>query len=78
MVPNGGRVYFTRRSQPPFLIPMVYEYYKATGNIEFIRQNIETLEAEYNFWQNNRSVSIEYDDKTYSLNQYRSNVVKPR
>jgi hypothetical protein len=23
-VPNGGRVYFTRRSQPPFLIQMMY------------------------------------------------------
>ena len=30
-VPNGGRIYYTRRSQPPFLSLMVNEYYQATG-----------------------------------------------
>ena len=32
-VPNGGRIYYTRRSQPPFLTLMVNEYYNSTGNI---------------------------------------------
>ena len=26
LVPNGGRTYYLRRSQPPFLIPMVKVY----------------------------------------------------
>lgn len=35
-IPNGGRVYYLKRSQPPFLAAMVYEYYEATHDIEFI------------------------------------------
>ncbi|CAG0908772.1 unnamed protein product, partial [Cyprideis torosa] len=36
-VPNGGRIYYSQRSQPPFLIPMVKEYVDATGDTEFLR-----------------------------------------
>ena len=28
MIPNGNRVYYIKRSQPPLFIPMVEEYYK--------------------------------------------------
>ena len=30
MIPNGNRVYYTRRSQPPLFIPMVDEYYSVS------------------------------------------------
>ncbi|KAK2846674.1 hypothetical protein Q5P01_009673 [Channa striata] len=36
-VPNGGRVYYERRSQPPFLTLMVESYYQATKDEEFLR-----------------------------------------
>jgi hypothetical protein len=77
-VPNGGRVYFTRRSQPPFLIQMMYEYYKTTGDLNFIRDTLPVLETEYEFWESNRTVSVEKNGTTYLLNQYRSDVVRPR
>ena len=32
MIPNGNRVYFTRRSQPPLFISMVDAYYEVQGN----------------------------------------------
>lgn len=35
-VPNGGRVYYLIRSQPPLLSPMLYEYYLATGDLDFV------------------------------------------
>ena len=28
MIPNGNRVYYTKRSQPPLFIAMVDEFYK--------------------------------------------------
>ena len=28
LIPNGNRIYYTRRSQPPLFIAMVDEYYK--------------------------------------------------
>lgn len=36
-VPNGGRVYYLTRSQPPFLAPMVYEYFLATGDLDLVQ-----------------------------------------
>lgn len=36
-VPNGGRIYYERRSQPPFLTLMVESYYQATKDKEFLR-----------------------------------------
>ena len=33
MIPNGNRVYFTRRSQPPLFISMVNAYYEVCGNV---------------------------------------------
>ncbi|CAG2197877.1 TREH [Mytilus edulis] len=77
-IPNGGRTYFSRRSQPPFFIPMMYEYFKATGDREFIRRNLHTLEAEYQFWMKHRTVSVERGGKMHLLNQYQSDVSKPR
>lgn len=39
-MPNGGRVYYLNRSQPPMLILMVLNYYKATNDFEYIKQTI--------------------------------------
>ena len=36
-VPNGGRVYYERRSQPPFLILMFKLYMDATNDTDFLR-----------------------------------------
>lgn len=55
-VPNGGRVYYTMRSQPPLLIPMVDLYYQATKDTDFLRKYYSLLEDEFNFWINNRTV----------------------
>ena len=33
MIPNGNRVYFTRRSQPPLFISMVNAYYEVYDNV---------------------------------------------
>ena len=43
-IPNGGRVYYLRRSQPPMLIPMVYEYLEATGDVDYVNTILPTLE----------------------------------
>nr|CRZ25273.1 Bm10630 [Brugia malayi] len=79
-VPNGGRIYYLRRSQPPFLTPMMYEYYEATGDIEFIKENFNHLVKEYEFWVQNRSVSV-IDEKGYKHKIYQyhtiSNVPRP-
>ncbi|MFH4983765.1 hypothetical protein AB6A40_010474 [Gnathostoma spinigerum] len=41
---NGGRVYYMRRTQPPFFIPMVYEYHTATEDDEFLLSMLGAME----------------------------------
>lgn len=37
MVPNGGRIYYTRRSQPPYLIPMFKLYMDRFDDHTFLK-----------------------------------------
>lgn len=60
-VPNGGRIYYTKRSQPPFLGLMMKEYVDKTADVQFVRTHVQTLELEMDFWENKRSVQIEVD-----------------
>lgn len=46
MVPNGGRIYYERRSQPPLLIAMVDAYVTATDDVQFLRDHIHLLQKE--------------------------------
>ncbi|KAM3830879.1 trehalase isoform 2-T2 [Vipera latastei] len=77
-IPNGGRVYYERRSQPPLLTLMMESYLSYTNNTEFLRENIHLLEAEYKFWQDYRAVNISVGGKRYSLNRYNVQVGEPR
>lgn len=81
-VPNGNRIYYERRSQPPFLIPSVNEYVKATGDFQFVVDNLPTLQKEYEFWIADRSVEVQNQDggssESYRLNRYNVFMGKPR
>ncbi|XP_030621075.1 trehalase [Chanos chanos] len=77
-VPNGCRIYFERRSQPPFLALMVESFYEATKDHEFIKLALPALEREYNFWMQNRSVSLDLHGTTHVLNRYNVEVGLPR
>ena len=83
-IPNGGRIYYTNRSQPPMLLPMMDRYYEATKDLEFIRSRIESLEKEYNFWMENRNIELTVpsedgaSEDQVSLNRYNVNLGQPR
>nr|CCA17719.1 trehalase putative [Albugo laibachii Nc14]CCA18365.1 trehalase putative [Albugo laibachii Nc14] len=56
-VPNGGRIYYLTRSQPPMLSDMVkivaLRDHRATGimyDIEYLRYAVPLLDKEYSFW----------------------------
>uniref|UniRef100_A0A671XP16 Trehalase n=1 Tax=Sparus aurata TaxID=8175 RepID=A0A671XP16_SPAAU len=69
-VPNGGRIYYERRSQPPFLTLMVESYYQATKDKDFLRSALPGLEQEYRFWMQNRSVAVRLNETLHVLNRY--------
>ncbi|CAG9831766.1 unnamed protein product [Diabrotica balteata] len=77
-IPNGGRVYYLNRSQPPLLSLMVDDYVKFSKDFEFIRHNVATLDRELQFWLDNRLVEIEKDGKEYQLAHYNSLSDTPR
>uniref|UniRef100_A0A914LRC5 Trehalase n=1 Tax=Meloidogyne incognita TaxID=6306 RepID=A0A914LRC5_MELIC len=74
-VPNGVRVYYLSRSQPPLLTPMVYEYFLATGDVDFVQQVLPALEKEQTFWNLNRARSFldpETKEELFQYYQYRA------
>nr|XP_056716804.1 trehalase [Euleptes europaea] len=77
-VPNGGRVYYQRRSQPPFLTLMMEAYLKHTGDLAFLNASLGVLEEEYRFWQEQRAVNVTFAGQEYSLNHYSVPVGEPR
>ncbi|PAV90097.1 hypothetical protein WR25_25281 isoform B [Diploscapter pachys] len=58
-IPNGNRLYYLNRSQPPLLTWCVYEYYKATHDLEFVAKLLPTLRKELAFFQANRSIMLD-------------------
>lgn len=78
LIPNGGRIYYSRRSQPPFFIPMMSDYYNATKNLTFVQNHLAAMETEYTFWMTNRTVSVQRGNSTHVLNRYASVVNSPR
>ncbi|XP_011875047.1 PREDICTED: trehalase-like [Vollenhovia emeryi] len=77
-VPNGGRVYYLSRSQPPLLIPMVAKYIEYTRDYKFLEANIALLEKEFEYWHNEKTVDVTKNGKTYKMAHYVVNSRGPR
>ncbi|KHN87732.1 Trehalase [Toxocara canis] len=78
-IPNGGRVYYLRRSQPPMLTATVYEYYEQTKDVDFLKSILPTLMKEFEFWNDKRSVNVTgQDGQIYKVYQYRTETNVPR
>lgn len=77
-VPNGGRIYYTNRSQPPFLIPIVALYLNNTGDEDYVKSILDDLEKEYTFWRESRNVEVEVSSGKYNLSIYAANMDTPR
>lgn len=78
MIPNGGRSYYLNRSQPPMFIQMVQEYLDATGDAQFVLDNIEAMETELSYWYNQHSVQVFKDGEEHTLFRYNCNDDGPR
>lgn len=77
-VPNGARRYYLNRSQPPLLTQMVRIYVEYTDDTSLLERVLPTLEKEYQFWSNNRTVDVEVDGQTFQLNHYAVSNNQPR
>ncbi|KAK3335362.1 glycoside hydrolase family 37 protein [Cercophora scortea] len=78
-VPNGARVYYLNRSQPPLLSQMVRIYIEHTNDTSILARAVPLLIKEHEFWTNNRTVNVTAPNgKTYSLNRYDVDNNQPR
>ncbi|CAJ0919672.1 18277_t:CDS:10 [Entrophospora sp. SA101] len=77
-IPNGSRIYYLNRSQPPLLTQMVKRYYETTKDKQFLKRALPTLIKEYNFWHRNKTIGINHQNKRYTLNYYNVYTDQPR
>jgi len=73
-VPNGGRIYYWGRSQPPLLVPMVKTYVEMTNDRKYAVQVLPILEMEIDNYLKNHSVKV----KGRTMYQYRDKSGGPR
>uniref|UniRef100_A0AC35FUA1 Trehalase n=1 Tax=Panagrolaimus sp. PS1159 TaxID=55785 RepID=A0AC35FUA1_9BILA len=78
-VPNGGRVYYLQRSQPPMFIPSVYEIYDATQNASFVEEMMPFMVKEFEYWHNSgHQYNITINNNNYTVYRYRAQSNTPR
>jgi alpha,alpha-trehalase len=57
-IPNSNATYHLNRSQPPHLSLMIRDIYDVTGDIDWVRRRLDTLEKEYRFWMQQRLTPV--------------------
>lgn len=77
-IPNGGRVYYLMRSQPPMFIPMVNCYLESTKDEEFLKKNLPIMEKEFSYWMTNHSIVVNKGGANYTLFRYNDQSQGPR
>lgn len=77
-VPNGGRVYYLNRSQPPLLTLMGASYYEKTKDTEWLKSNVKYFDKELNHWLKKRTVGFKKDGVKYTAAHYSTNSGTPR
>eukprot|EP00056_Hartaetosiga_gracilis_P004963 m.79945 g.79945 ORF g.79945 m.79945 type:complete len:684 (+) comp11998_c0_seq2:19-2070(+) len=75
-IPNGNRVYYLTRSQPPLLSEMVMALYEATGNETDLEIALPYLEKEYSYWNTTDAKQANFDG--VRLTKYGADTTKPR
>lgn len=77
-VPNGGRVYYLNRSQPPLLTLMAAAYMRHTQDIDWLKTNIKSLDKELRYWLDNKLTTVKKDGAEYTLAHYQVKSTTPR
>ncbi|KAI0404946.1 Six-hairpin glycosidase-like protein [Xylaria palmicola] len=77
-IPNGARIYYLNRSQPPLLTQMVKTYVDYTNDTSILDRALPLLIKEHDFWMTNRTIQLEANGNTYSLARYAVLNTEPR
>ncbi|KAF1816924.1 trehalase-like protein [Eremomyces bilateralis CBS 781.70] len=77
-VPNGARIYYLNRSQPPLLSFMVDAYVQYTKDTSIVERALPLLIKEHDWWMTNRTIQVSAEGETYTLNRYAVTNTQPR
>ncbi|KAI0053998.1 glycoside hydrolase family 37 protein [Auriscalpium vulgare] len=79
-IPNGGRIYYLNRSQPPLFIWMLSIYVEASNDTSILQRALPLAERELAWWRDNRSLNVTspYTNQTYTLFRYAVDNTAPR
>lgn len=69
-VPNGSRIYYLNRSQPPLFTQMVYAYFRVTNDAKFMEECLDFMDKEYEYWMSRKAVRIEINGERFKLNVF--------
>jgi len=79
-IPNGGRIYYLNRSQPPFFIQMLSRYVAVSGDNSILKRALPLAEKELQWWRDHRSVNVTspFTNTTHLVYHYNVNNTAPR
>ncbi|KAJ7611950.1 trehalase [Mycena polygramma] len=79
-IPNGGRIYYLNRSQPPLFIQMLARYVAASNDTAILGRALPLAERELTWWQTHRTINVTspFTNTTYALAQYSVTNTAPR
>ncbi|TKY86258.1 hypothetical protein EX895_005083 [Sporisorium graminicola] len=79
-IPNGNRVYYENRSQPPFFTLMIDKYIQAYNDTSVLQRFLPLLEREMSFWKNNRTIEFTspFTNATHNITHYKVDTSAPR
>ncbi len=79
-IPNGNRVYYENRSQPPFFTLMIDKYIEAYNDTSVLQRFLPLLEKEMEFWRNNRTIEFTspFTNNTHNITHYKVDTSAPR
>ncbi|TFK70552.1 glycoside hydrolase family 37 protein [Pluteus cervinus] len=71
-IPNGGRIYYLDRSQPPVFIQMLQRYVVVTGDTSVLTRGLPLAEVELAWWASNRQVQVTspFTNQTHAMYHY--------
>ncbi|KAF8600265.1 trehalase [Ceratobasidium sp. AG-I] len=70
-IPNGGRIYYLNRSQPPVFIHMLAAYVNRTKDTGILDRAIPLAEKELAWWNTNRTTTIDSPTSNASYTVFR-------
>ncbi|KAH6912593.1 trehalase [Coprinopsis sp. MPI-PUGE-AT-0042] len=79
-IPNGGRIYYLNRSQPPVFIQMLARYVQVTNDRSILNRGLPLAEKELRWWARERSLDVRspFTNQTHTVYHYAVNNSAPR